>query len=633
MNRYSQYTPSQFNPLTRDEIFTVPLAKQAQHDKAQASLDELGLFDIKRLDVDDELATGYINDFTDQINQEIDTISKSGINNQSIGKIKSLARQRDKWLKQGDGKKIEANYNGYVANKAELQKAYEKGDISADKYNLGLQQALNDYKGVAEGGSFNPFVAAKDTDYNKIALDAAKAVPIQERHEFLLKNGYQLSDDGSTYFHGDTNRKFTKEGAIASIVANQLTTNDKVISDLRQQEKLGLLGEGVTAQDKILSIALNLEKNLSVDSVDRDLKISGNKGFNGNGSGNGNNPNPNDPSYEFREAKSVQTRHNDLSSRLGDVLSGKKIKPPLMGTGIGTNITILPNLLFNAFTDNGKPTELDEYQNEYNSLVERLELGGHKFDTLPDLLKIEDTSKILRAAEKGEEVKLDATSQQVFDTYTLLKSQGKLPEGATVFSPETATAISDYNKQKAVKEYLDNRKDLSYQNVFETTGLITTYDRIGSKIKSSNPKQLFEGVRLNKNSRVFAYEDKGELINFSDLTKEDQDAINAGGGSVSGVYSPKNFLSLQFKDSEGSTDKRVLAGMMEIVLPDSGKTILVSRSEDEMNTDSYRAAVNFNDIYDDSGNLNEKPIGYLDNEDALYEVIKQLHDPNYKLNN
>ena len=335
MNRYSQYTPSQFNPLTRDEIFTVPLAKQAQHDKAQASLDELGLFDINRLNVDDELATGYINDFTNQINQEIDTISKSGINNQSIGKIKSLARERDKWLKQGDGRQIEANYNAYVANKAELQKAYEKGDISADKYNLGLQQALNDYKGVAEGGSFNPFVAAKDTDYNKIALDAAKAVPIQERHEFLLKNGYQLSEDGSTYFHGDTNRKFTKEGAIASIVANQLTTNDKVISDLRQQEKLGLLGEGVTAQDKILSIALNLEKNLSVNSIDKDLKISGNKGFNNNTAnsskafGNSNvyshNSYTNPIFGESADHKDIVSNYTKLIES-GEVTTGNKIK-------------------------------------------------------------------------------------------------------------------------------------------------------------------------------------------------------------------------------------------------------------------------------------------------------------------
>lgn len=390
MNRYSQLSTSQFNPLSMQEIFTVPLAKQQKHNQAQTALDELGLFDINRLQQDDELATGYINDYTSKIDNEIDQINQSGINNQSIGRVKALARERDKWLKQGDGKKVQDNYNAYVANKEQLNKLYEKGDISADKYQLGLQSALDSYKGVSEGGSYNSFAAVADTDYVKEALTLAQAVPLQEREAFLVKNGYQLTPDGSMYIHGETGRKFTEPQAIADIVLHGLGNNSNVMADLKQREQLGLFGSR-TAQDVLTDLASTMERDLSVDNNSLNTKLTGNKGYNADDQKNNTNP-----VYNERGSTKVKVFDDNAMSKLSKIGTESKITstssqalPGVGGTLGETKSETRMNTLENS---NLRPEEINKLQSitkslfQSDSFVSKLGLKNDDI-TDPDTLK------------------------------------------------------------------------------------------------------------------------------------------------------------------------------------------------------------------------------------------------------
>lgn len=397
MNRYSNYTPSQFNPLSMEEIFTVPLAKQAKHDQAQAALDELGLFDIQRLQQDNDLAEGYINEYTDKINQEVDSINQSGINNQSLGRIKSMARDRQKWLTQGQGKDIKANYDAYVANKSQLDKMFEKGTISADKYQLGLQQALGRYKGVAEGDKYDDFVGVADTDYVAEALELAKAVPTQKQEQFLQENGYQLSPDGSTWVHGTTGREFTKPGAIADIVMHGLGNNANVMADLKQREELGIFGKR-TATDVLGDLVITMERDLSIDNISLDPKLTGNKGYNKDDT------NPQNVVYNSRtNAPEVKVFGDDTLDKLGKI--GTEVKGFTMSAGTGAPGVYQKGYTRTLENSNLKPEEITKLQtfatklNKNGLLKNKL---GLQNDDLKDPETIEKVTSYIRKFQNLE---------------------------------------------------------------------------------------------------------------------------------------------------------------------------------------------------------------------------------------
>lgn len=480
MNRYSNYTPSQFNPLSMEEIFTVPLAKQAKHEQAQAALDELGLFDIQRLQKDNDLAEGYINEYTNKINQEVDSINQSGINNQSLGRIKSLAKDRQKWLTQGQGKDIKANYDAYTANKAQLDKQFEKGDISADKYQLGLQQALNRYKGVAEGDRYDSFVGVKDTDYVAEALELAKAVPVQEREQFLVENGYKLSPDGSTWIHGTTGKEFTKPGAIADIVINGLANNSNIIADLKQREELGIFGER-TSKDVLGDLALTMERDLSIDNTSLDLKLTGNKGYKSNS---------NDKNVVYNSRTNVPE-----VKVFGDDTLAKLAK-------IGTTITVPGSTSFSPITGASQGSTTESTKKEIK--------------TIEDLnLKPEELTK--------------------FQTFaTKLNNNGLLKDKLGLNNDD----LKDPETIKKVTEYINKFQNLEFtQNVVNANSSRGELNSL-PKTNSTLLNQTNEYIKTEIDAGgILLYDQKsGKKLNDSDISKFDEIKFT-------GYYSPDNLIN------------------------------------------------------------------------------------------
>lgn len=276
-NRYSNRYISQFNPLSMEQIFAVPMAKRQQHDNALKEAVENSVFDVNRLAVDDPRVNEIIRNQQGKFDSFINKLNTEGFNRNTTGDLINLNRQKqDLFSPTGELGRAEAAYNSYQSNSKELQDMYQKGKISAEKYRLGLRNALNSYKGIVEGDSYNPFTAVADTDYVEKARKIAN--DIRQKPDLLESAGYKLTEDGAMYIKTKTGKEFTREGAISDAVANILMADQAVISDLMQRESLGMLGKAGAA-GTILELANTLERDYSVDRKKFDITLTGNKAF------------------------------------------------------------------------------------------------------------------------------------------------------------------------------------------------------------------------------------------------------------------------------------------------------------------------------------------------------------------
>ncbi len=277
VNRYSNRSVASFNPMSMEQIFVVPMAKRQQHDAAVAQAIEAGVFDVNRLAVDDPRVTEIIKTQQGRFDDFINRLNTEGFNRDTTGDLLRLNRDKQALLSnQGELGRAQSAYNSYQANQKELQDMYKKGKISAEKYRLGLQSALQGYKGIAQDDVYSPFAAVADTDYVEKARKIAN--DIRQKPDLLERAGYRLNADGSMYIQTKTGHEFTREGAISDAVANILMADQAVISDLSQRERLGMLGKDGMA-GTILSLANTLERDYSVDRNKIDIKLTGNKAF------------------------------------------------------------------------------------------------------------------------------------------------------------------------------------------------------------------------------------------------------------------------------------------------------------------------------------------------------------------
>jgi len=537
MNRYSNFSQSQFNPFTMEEVFTVPLAKQAKHDQAQAALDELGLFDLQRLQKDNDLAEGYINDYTSKIDGEVDSINQSGITNQSLGRIKSLARDRQKWMTQGQGKDIKANYDAYVANKTQLDKMFEKGTISADKHQLGLQQALNNYKGVAENDRYDSFNATADTDYIAEALELAKSVPTQERENYLMENGYQLSPDGSTWVHGTSGQKFTKPGAIADIVMRGLGNNSNIMADLEQRAELGLFG-GRTRKDILADLALTMERDLSINSNSLDPKITGNKGYSAD-----------------NKNKSKNVVYNSRTNVSPNVFKDSTLKSL---SKIGTTSSLAGEVSDSAI----KGSQYEDKNSKLSDGLRSMYGSGEK--------KLRTINNVGLRPE--EITKLQSYTDKMFNNEAIKQKLGL-----------TNNDLNDPVTIKKVSNYISKFQQLQFtQNVINANsspGELNSLPKTNSTLLSQSNEYIKTEIDAG-GIKVYDQE-SGDLLDENDINKFDKIKFT-------GYYSPDNLIS-GLKGANEAT----MTSPGEILAYKDGKKVgqyYVSRPTSDMDTPEFQAA-------------------------------------------
>lgn len=537
MNRFSRISTSQFDPMSMQEVFSVPLAKQAQHDQLMSQADELGLFNVQSLEKDTDLVNDYKNQFSSSLDNITNEVMSSGINNVSKQKLKSLAADRNKWLNEGQGKDVSSNYAAYVANKEELDKMYQNGKISRDKYQLGLRQALGNYEGVAKGGQYQSFSAVHDTDFLEKADKIGKAMQGNPQ-KIASFSGLQYDPRTGKYLDVKTNIEKTEAGAIKQAVMASLMMDMDVMSDINQRQQLGMLGD-VSAGSYIEGLGILNEEMYKVNNFDQSKQYTGiDQGqLDSRASIMSDSKN-----YELSSNETLDITNNDLYESLKTISDGGD-----------TNFSGAPKYATNPD-------------------------GTDKRDQYGNLVRISE-------GEKASYKNMDGKIKSQYDIiYNKMKKQGTLKGGP-----------GDPESIKAVKNLLESSRGLTSKQIKYTSGITKTYEGRNSKFKRSTPQELGDGIANNPEERVFIDTETRKEIKYKDLPNDVQEQIMNRTARVTSVYSSRNFLN---KEYGNILQPDVTAAMLELQTGNN-KKYLVSRSASERRTPAYQADVKMNEVWSD----------------------------------
>lgn len=548
-NRYTRTSLSTFNPLSLQELLMVPTQKQALHDQVLGKADEISGIDINYLDQDSTLVDDFRKEYDKELTALTDDILSKGVSGRSKSRLSSLSNKRNKWLTEGEGKSVAANYARFADNKKDLEKMYQTGKISRDKYERGLQSALSQYKGVSQGDTYSPFSAVLDSDYDEKAREIARDIS-NNPHKITSLSNLQYDPRTGKYVDYKTKREYTEEGAIKQAVQAGLMMDPEVMADLRQREQLGLLGgspeqfvSNLGSINEFIFRKNNVDRTRSFTSIDqgqidyRDIQ-SGNQ-------------------FEFGPAKTFEKHQEDLRKHLNAIVTGQKI-----------NSDGIPRY---AKDEQGN-TILDQWGN-----AEILPYG------------VEATYENMQPQQKQE---YDALYDGLVRSGTLSPDISKDSKAAA----------------QAIKNYLDKTKDVTYQDVKYTDGLVRDYSGRNKKFRQSNSKDLAKGIALNAPDRTFIDVKKGKRVSYSDFSEEQKEQLRKGEAQVAAVYSPRNMMADELI-GVGEIDQRVFVSPMEVVFPD-GSRYIVSRPESEMRSPSYVADSYLNQIYRDFTKYPEIPHQY-----------------------
>lgn len=161
MNRYTRLTPAKFNPMSLEEQMMVPLAKQKKHDMMleQQDLIARDLYDVQRLEPDNEAATNMITDYQNRLDQISNQLSSEGVTRDGMNNFRNLYRDyRFDTSNSGTLGKIQNNYNEAKTRELETRKIMAQQGWSQDKINQAIQQGYDAFSGtLSEDGAFNQF--------------------------------------------------------------------------------------------------------------------------------------------------------------------------------------------------------------------------------------------------------------------------------------------------------------------------------------------------------------------------------------------------------------------------------------------------------------------------------------------
>lgn len=236
---------SSFKPLSLNEIMMVPLAKQQQEDTAQLALDEFAALESQALDKDKAYVSGQIGAFKKEAGKLSDQLLESGVDRNLVNKVRGLRNRKTNELSlEGRTGQAAAAYNQYKANEKNIM---NRKDLTADQKRLGLQEALQNYRGVTEGGQYQDYVGAAHIDIMKKGRDiAAKMTP----QEIAKATGVTIDENGYYRDNGYVHKTLPAHH-IEKVIKQALEGDQDLMAYAKEMERLGI----ANAEEEILKSA------------------------------------------------------------------------------------------------------------------------------------------------------------------------------------------------------------------------------------------------------------------------------------------------------------------------------------------------------------------------------------------
>lgn len=168
MNRYTQLSTGSFKPLDLQTIMMIPMAKQKQHDEAQASANEYAALQASSLEQDREAVTSKLEGLRGQANEITSTLLDRGVDRSTLAKLNELKRAKEKEFgQQGLIGNAQANYSSASAYVKDLtEKKERQAGWSPAEAKKWAQAQVQSFKGTDAGeGKFSSFSGRELEDY------------------------------------------------------------------------------------------------------------------------------------------------------------------------------------------------------------------------------------------------------------------------------------------------------------------------------------------------------------------------------------------------------------------------------------------------------------------------------------
>ncbi len=235
-NRYTDLTPSAYNPMTFEEIAMVPMMKRKQHDEtlAKQELIRSGLAKVDPLDVHFNEALQLKQGIESQMDNTALELSKNGINNDMIGKTIALNRQyQDMISPTGRIGQINAAKTIYNKEKEDFIKYAESQKIGKEIAEQRWKEKTSDYTGFDKDNKIKNITPQGVAAFQDYGQDLSRAHSILGKTvEGLSSSGHHLEQgtDGG-FWEVTKNNKRVKSNNTKQVEAAYNSFKDKWVAE------------------------------------------------------------------------------------------------------------------------------------------------------------------------------------------------------------------------------------------------------------------------------------------------------------------------------------------------------------------------------------------------------------------
>tara|TARA_R110000851_G_scaffold57420_2_gene133767 strand:+ start:16495 stop:18471 length:1977 start_codon:yes stop_codon:yes gene_type:complete len=552
-NRYTNISTSQFNPLSLQEIMMVPLGKQKEHDNQQAQMEELGIFDVNRLESDDPYIKSQVEAMRNKTSSLQDELMSSGTSKNLAKKMMGIKRERDTFL-SNDGAGGRAN-NAYTQYHSNVEALNKNKHLTSTQREKGLQTALEQYKasgGAEKSGVYNAYQGADNVELEDLAAKRAGEMSAQEISNIT---GWSQNEDGS-WSNGTTTTETLSRDVIQQAVLNSMSNDPKVQAFLQDAQEIGMINDPFSALENASWNAADRHQIGNV-AIKEDFRIGTAGQQKSNGSGltqSGMNWNLLSSPGDYRTIKN-KNKETTLSMINRGALHNPPIKP---------------------HNNAQQGRALKAWNKKWGP--EGTNPGGTKV-TIDDL-------------SQEDALRYNDIARGLVGNGRL--SQEELDRGLS--DPEVLKQITDYDNK--YKNYTYNVKVIS-----DTSGGVGNYS---SGTISKDAGAVLSQAKSDKFNQLFMHPETGKVYTWDKLQTEFgvQDV-----DMVQGYVDVDNNLSNNITQKEYSDRKGEFASPMSVVLTDeNGKQLpnfYMTRNRGQMNRPRYQADMELNKFFGKSRSLPE----------------------------
>lgn len=571
-NRYSQITPSQFNPMSLQEVMMTPLMQRQKHDQliAQQEMLRQGLAKVDPLDVHMNEALNVKSGIENKLASQAELLSREGINPNTQGEFLALNREYQNLVSPtGRLGQINAAKQTYNANLKEFLDTAEKQGIGSNRaLQLWQERNLNKYTGYDDNKNIANIsklgVAAKQ-DYES---------DLSKYHSILGKtttsaanNGFRIVDSGQ----GDGSKIMLDNSGNVRYDSNVEQLNNAIRGF--SQKWLMPQGEG-------FQYARDAGLNITPERVQSDFNA-------------------------MMETSKIDTRGSDAQYIAAP-------KP--------TGSTSTKGSIFNdAIQDPTTIKNLDRNTGE---------IDFKRIGTLRDTRNITGYDQTTQAPIYGGSNKVKSTykdilppiQQKFYETAAkrLIKS-GRLPKNADLNTTENAEKIGFYMKNHMKFPTVASdiiRADVAIDNKLFSGNLASKDQTSRNRTLTQDLRQTEDGAPL----RTMLDVETGKKIKFETGDKVD----------YLGVESPINYNTYGF---ENKFEQSVMGHRAQILDKDGNvkANVVISRTPNEMKDPTFKKMYEVNQIYKNGlNNLGEwvKPTGKYSGSKELSKTKVKVNDDN-----